>query len=143
MAAQMESVSKTFEQAFNNFRKATEATVQMQQDFFRQWSGFWPGFPKLQPTEKVQQFQKEWSQATAEVTKTYLQSWDRQCKAGMEALEKAFQLTEAKDAEGFHQNMIELWQKSFECLKNVAETQMQTFQTGVEKWIELAKKAKP
>lgn len=143
MPVQTEFVNKTFEHAFDTFRKATDATLQMQQDLLRQWSTFWPGFPKPQPTEQVQQFQKDWSQAITELTRKYLDSWDRQYKAGLESLEKAFQVAEAKDAEGIRENMKELWQKSFDCLKNVAQIQMQTFQTGVEKWLELAKKTRP
>jgi len=143
MAAQMEFVNKTFEHVFENFRKATEAAGQMQQELFRQWSAYWPGFPKAQPTEQIKHFQMEWSQAFTELTRKYQESWDRQYKAGMESLEKAFQLTEVKDAEGFRQKMMELWQKSFDCLKDVAQTQMQNFQAAVEKWIALAKKVEP
>jgi len=143
MPAQMEFVNKTFDHAFDSFRKATEATVQMQQDLFHQWSSFWPGFPKPQLTEQCQQFHKEWSQAIAELTRKYLDSFDQQYKAGTESLKKAFQLTEAKDSQEFRQNMLDLWQKSFDCLKNGAQIQMQTFEAGVEKWLELVKKAKP
>jgi len=142
MTAHLEFVNKTFEQVFENFRKTTEATVQMQQELFRQWTAFWPGFPKPQPwTEQFQKFQKEWSQALSGLTHKYQESWERQYKASMDSLEKAFQLTEAKDAEEFRQKMMELWQKSFDCLKDVAQTQMRNFQAAVEKWMELAKKA--
>src|SRR5262249_26134615 len=43
MTAQTEFVSKAFDDMFENFRKATESTLQMQQDLFRQWTA---GFPK-------------------------------------------------------------------------------------------------
>jgi hypothetical protein len=142
MVAQMEFVNKSFEQVFDGFRKATEATVQMQQEMFRQWTAYWPGFPKPQPrSEQCQKFQKEWAQALTELTQKYQEAWERQYKASMDSLEKAFQLAEAKDAEEFRQKMTELWQKSFDCLKDVSQTQLRNFQAAVEKWLELAKKA--
>jgi len=139
----MEFVNKTFESAFDNFRKTTEATVNMQQELFRQWSSFWPPFVKPKQTEQLQQIKKEWSEAVAELTRKYLESWDQQAKASMATIEKAIQLAQSKDQEAFRQNVMELWQKSFECLKNAAEIQVQTFQASVEKWFELVKKVKP
>ena len=34
-----------FDQVFDNFRKATETTLQAQQDLFRQWMSQWPIAP--------------------------------------------------------------------------------------------------
>jgi hypothetical protein len=144
MTAQAEFVNKSFEQVFDSFRKTTEATVQMQQELFRQWTALWPGFPKPQAwTEQFQSFQKEWSQALTELTRKYQEAWQRQYSASMESLEKAFQSAGTKDAGEFRQKMLELWQKSFDCLKDVAQNQMRSFQAAVEKWIELGKKANP
>ena len=55
------------EQVFDNFRKATETTLQAQQDLFRQWMSQWPMLP-LAPTpsssgmsEQARSFQKQWT----------------------------------------------------------------------------------
>jgi hypothetical protein len=143
MTAQMEFVSKGFDQVFENFRKATESTLQMQQDLVRQWTSFWPAFPKPIPpmAEQFQTFQKEWNQTTAELTRKYLATWERQYKEGVESLEKACQLATAKDSAEFRQKVLELWQKSFDCLKELAQAQTHNFQAAIEKWIELGKKA--
>src|SRR6266540_6386733 len=116
MTAQMEFVNKGFDQVFENFRKATESTLQLQQDLFRQWTTFWPAFPKLQPSvpEQFKQFQKDWTQGTTELTHKYLETWERQYKEGVESLEKAFHLATAKDPAEFRQKVLELWQKSFD-----------------------------
>ena len=150
MPVQMEFSTKPFDQMFETFRKAAESTLEVQQNLLRQctvaWPGAWAGqLPKVQPpwTEQFQQFCKEWTQATTELTRKNLEVCERQYKAGLEVLESAFRTGEAKDPAEQRQKITELWQKSFECLKELAETQMKSFQTAVEKWTELAKKATP
>jgi hypothetical protein len=144
MTTQTGFAYKSLEEVFDSFRKTTEATVQMQQELVRQWTALWPTLPKPQAwAEQFQGFQKEWSQALTELTRKYQEAWQRHYSASMESLEKAFQSAGAKDAGEFRQKMMELWQKSFDCLKDVAQNQMRSFQAAVEKWIELAKKANP
>jgi hypothetical protein len=145
MTAQAEFVGQAFDQVFESFKKATESTLQMQHDLFRQWTALWPGFPKTPPSwaEQAQKFHKDWSQAMTELVQKYQQAWDRQYKAGMQTLEEAFRLAEAKDPEELRKKTVELWQKSFDCLKELAQAQVRDFQTAIEKWMELAKKANP
>jgi hypothetical protein len=138
--------TKPFEQMFETFRKATETTMEAQQNLFRQWTTAWPGWatmPKVQVPgiEQFQQFCKEWAQATAEVTRKNLEICECQYKAGLELLETAFKPGQINDPTEQRQKLTELWQKSFECLKQLAETQMKSFQTALEKWTELVKKA--
>lgn len=147
MPVQMEFPTKPFDQMFETVRKAAESTLEIQQNLFRQWTTAWPGalnpIPKVQPPgiEQFQQFCKEWTQATTEVTRKNLEIFERQYKAGLELLETAFQPGGVKDPAEQRQKVTELWQKSFECLKELAETQMKSFQSAVEKWMELVKKA--
>jgi len=141
----MEFASKGFDQVFEHFRKATESTLQLQQDLFRQWTACWPAFPKLQTSvpEQIPKFQKEWTQATAELTRKYAETWQRQYKEGVESLKQAFQVATVKDPKEFRQQMLELWQKSFDSLKELAQAQLGNFQTTVEKWAEVVKKVHP
>ena len=138
-------VRKSFDQAYENFRKATESTLKMQQDLFRQWSTFWPDFPKGAPAwkDQIQKFHKEWIKSATEWTQKYQETWDRQYKAGLESLEEAFRLGEYKDPTEFREKVVELWQKSFDALKELAQSQAETFQSGIEKWMEVAKKTTP
>jgi hypothetical protein len=143
--AQAEFVTKAFDRVFDTFREATDLTLKVQQDLFHKWTTSWPGFPKVQPAwaEKVQQFQKEWTEATTELTRKYMEMSDRQYKVGVQSLEGAFRVAEAKEPAEVREKVMELWQKSFECLKEVAQAQIQNFQAAAEKWAELAKKARP
>jgi DNA anti-recombination protein RmuC len=142
MTVQTEFMGKTFDQIFESFRTATESTVQMQKDMLRKWTALWPGFPKT-PTngaDKVQQFQKEWPQVMAELTRKYIETWEQHYKAGVEALEEAFHLPEAKDPEELRQKLTDLWHKSFESLRQLAEAQIRNFQGVVDKCTETVKK---
>jgi hypothetical protein len=142
MIAQTEFVSKAFDRVYDDFRKATEATLQIQQDLFRQWVTFWPAFPKVQPSwvEQFQQFQKKWTQASAELTRKYLEAWDKQYKAGVESLEGALRMAEAKDPAELRQLVLGLWHKSFDSLKELAQTQVHNFQTTFERCMEPVQK---
>ena len=148
MPVQMEFSTKPFDQMFEGFRKAAESTLETQQNFFRQCTTAWPGafanpFAKAQPPwiEQFQEFCKDWSQATAEVTRKNLDICERQYKAGLELLQTAFQPGALKDPAEQRQKITELWQKSFECLKELAETQMKSAQVAIEKWMEMVKKS--
>jgi hypothetical protein len=131
-----------FDQVLENLRKATESTVQMQHEMFRKWAGLWPGMPVTQPVwgEPVQKFQKKWAETVAALVKKQNESLETQFKAGLQSLEAAFRVAEAKDAEELRVKTLELWQKSFECLRQVYEAQTRDFQEAMTKWTELMMK---
>lgn len=142
MNAQAEFVNKAFDQTFECFRKATESTLHMQQEFFRQCFAGWPQ-PPAAPTalaERFQKYQKEWSKAAAEFSRKRQESWERQYQSAMQALDEAFRLGEAKDAAELRQKTEELWRKSFDTLKEVTQAQMKDFQEAVTKWVETTTK---
>jgi hypothetical protein len=138
------------DQVFDNFRKASETTVQMQQELFKQWStqfgGTTPAVPTMMTpaawTEKAQAFQKRWLETIAEMMNKHRESLDSQYKAGIRAIEETYRATEAKTPEEYRKVSEELWRKGFENLKTSAESQIRDFQAGVEKWFELAAKTK-
>lgn len=142
MNVQAEFVGKAFDQAFESFQSAAESTLQMQKELFQKWTALWPGSPKV-PTEgveKLQQFHKEWPRAMTELTRKYFELWNRNYKAGLAALEEAFELPDAKDPEELRHKLTELWRKSFESLKDLAEAQVRNCQSAVEKFVEPMKK---
>ena len=132
-----------FNQVFENFRRATEATVQLQQEMFKTWINLWPGIPAASPSwgEQVQQFQKKWSEALGEMLKRQREVTGAQFKAGLQNIEKAFQIGEAKTPEELRARSIELWKKCFDDLRQVYETQLRGFEMATEKWAELTLKA--
>jgi hypothetical protein len=133
-----------FEQVFDNFRKATETTLQAQQDLFRQWTSQWPMFP-LTPatpsstgmTEQAQSFQKKWAECVTALMTKHCEALDAQYRAGIRTIEDALRTTEARSPEEFRKLTEELWRKSFEVLKQTIENQVRDFQVAVEKWSEL------
>jgi hypothetical protein len=145
MTAQMERVDKAFDQVFDSFRKATESTLQMQQDLWRQWTAAWPAFPKSLPpwTQQVQRFEEQWVNGMTELMKKYQQTWEAQYKSSIASFEEAFRLAEAKDPVEFRKQVMGLWQKSFENLKEFAQAQTGNFQAAIEKWLGMVKKTAP
>ncbi len=128
-----------FEQVFENLRKATEASIQMQQDLFKKWASLWPGMPTV-GGEPLSKFQKKWAEAVGELAKKQRETLETQFSAGLRNIEEAFHLPQAKDPEELRARAIELWQKSFECLRQFTEAQVRDFQSAVVKWSELVGK---
>jgi hypothetical protein len=131
-----------FEQVLENFHKAAESTVQVQQEMFRKWASMWPSVPPSPPTwsEQVQKFQKKWSETVAELLKKQSESLEAQFSAGLKNIEETFHLSEVKDPEEFRTKMLELWRKSFDYIRQTSEAQLKDFQAAVEKWTELVTK---
>jgi len=134
-----------FEQVFDSFRKASETTLQAQQDLFHKWMSQWPMFPmdsaapvsNVAVNEQARSFQRQWTDtATALMTK-HCEALDTQYRAGIRTIEDALRTAEAKTPEEFRQLTEELWRKSFEVLRQTIENQIRDFQMAVEKWSEL------
>ena len=134
-----------FEQVFDSFRKASETTLQAQQDLFRQWMSQWPMFPmdtttpgsKGAASEQARSFQKQWNDTVTALMTKHCEALDAQYRAGIRTIEDALRTTEAKTPEEFRRLTEELWRKSFEVLKQTIENQIRDFQIAVEKWSEL------
>jgi hypothetical protein len=134
-----------FDQVFDNFRKATETTLQAQQDLFRQWMSHWPMIPVTPKspidtsgvTEQVRRFQKQWTDSVTALMTKHCEALDAQYRAGIKTIEDALRTTEAKSPEEFRRLTEELWRKSFEVLKQTIENQIRDFQVAVEKWSDL------
>jgi hypothetical protein len=130
-----------FEQVFESLRTATESSVAMQQELFKKWIALWPGVPASAfPFGEPQKFQKKWMEIVGELLKKRNETLEAQFKAGLRNIEEAFHLAEVKDPEELRAKTIELWQKTFECLRQASEAQLRDFQHAVGKWSELMTK---
>ena len=67
-------------------------------------------------------------------------SLEAQFNAGVKTIEESFRLCEAKDPEELRARTVELWQKTFDSLRQVYDAQAKDFQTAVVKWGELVTK---
>jgi hypothetical protein len=130
-----------FDQVYQSLQKANEATLLMQQEMFRKWFSLWPGMPMATAysAEKYQEFQRKWAAAVNEMFKKRREAVEVQFKAGLENIEKAFALGEAKTPEELRARTLELWKKCFESIRQGYDFQMQDYQTAFEKWCELTK----
>jgi hypothetical protein len=132
-----------FNQVLENFREATAATMQLQQDMVKKWISLLPGLPSS-PTawaEKGQQVQKKWTETFADLLKKQREMTETHFKAGLQNIEKAFKVAEAKTPEELRTKSLELWQQCFENLRQVYETQVRGFEAATEKWQELFTKS--
>jgi hypothetical protein len=138
-----------FDQVFDSFRRATETTLQAQQDLFRQWMSQWPMFPMAPGeaaggtvNEDVRNLKKQWTDSVTALLTKHCETLDSQYRAGIKTFEEALRTAEAKNPEEFRRLTEELWRKSFEVLKQTIENQIHDFQAAIEKWTELMTQAK-
>jgi len=131
-----------FDQVFESMRKATEITLEMQQEMYKKWLNLWPGVPTSQfPwSEQVHKFQKKWAAFCEEALKKQRESLEAQLRAGLQNIDDAFRLAEAKDAEQLRAKTVELWQKVFNSLRQTYEAQVRDFQATLARWTEMVTK---
>lgn len=134
-----------FEMVFENLKKATETSMQMQQEMLKKWFGMCPGIPgvPLFPgsiPEQAQKFQKRWAEFYEEILKKQREALAAQFQAGLKHVEDAFRLAETRDPMELRTRTIELWQKVFQTLQQSFEAQMRDFQAVAGKWTEMASK---
>jgi broad specificity phosphatase PhoE len=128
-----------FIQALESMGKVTDATVAMQQEMFKKWFSLWPGLAAYPPAnaEQVERFQKKWAETVSELVRRQREVTEAQFKVGMQNIEKAFQVGEARSPEEFRARTVELWQKCFDGLRQASEAQIRETKMAVEKWFEL------
>jgi hypothetical protein len=131
-----------FESVFESLKSATETTVKMQQEMFKKWASQWPGLPAPPQNwnEQVQKYQKKWTECVDETLKKQREALEAQFKVGLTHIEEAFRLGEAKDIEQLHAKTLELWQKTFDALRQIYEALVHDFQAMAGKWTDLVSK---
>jgi len=137
-----ETKQNAYEELFDNVRKATEASLQMQQDVFQQWSKLWPGFPTPQSMwiDKMRDFQRQWGNTISDLARKHRDTLDRQYQAALESLDEALRVTEASNPDEFRKRTEQLCRKTLDCMREASEAQMNEFQEAMKRWSELATK---
>ncbi|MCA9187415.1 MAG: hypothetical protein R3E01_26655 [Pirellulaceae bacterium] len=138
-----DTASKVVEEAFQNINKAAEAGLKMQQEMLRQWTSMWPAIPTPQTvvTDKVRDFQKQWSNAVSDISRKHRDVIDRQYQAAVESLDAALRVGESTTPEEYRRRFEQLCRKTLECMRESTETQLKEFQDVVTKWTELVTQA--
>jgi hypothetical protein len=130
---------------FDNFRKASESSLQMQQEMFKQWAQQWPAMPLNAAGVSAdwgRTFQKRWIEFATHSMNKQRESLDAMYKSGIQLIEQTFRLSEAKTPEDYRRMVEELWRKMFAVYKDLSEGQLRDFQKGVEEWFETVPKVK-
>lgn len=136
------------------FRKAAEATVQVQQEVVRQWASqvarvpfvpaATPGSPAAvapnDVADRLRTLQGQWSRAITRALERHRELLDAQYKAGIRILEDALRVGEAKDLDQYRRLVEELWRHACEALGAVTEARMAEFRAAVQDWSEATSK---
>lgn len=138
-----------FEQIFDEYRKAVEASFRMQQELYRQWMNGWPVKPpdvqvvdRPAVREQIRSYQKQWSDTLAETMEKHREALNAQYKNGIEAIEAAFRTTEARTPEQYWRLTQEFWRKSIDSYKTAFETQSKYVSSLAEMWLDMVTRGK-
>ena len=126
-----------FEPVFESLRKATDATVKMQQELFNKWTAMFPALPMVPAAYEPLKFQKRCLEVMTELTRKQRETLEAQFNSGVKTVEEAFRLCEAKDPAELRTRTVELWQKAFDSLRQVYDSQVKDFQAATAKWADL------
>jgi hypothetical protein len=126
-----------FDQLVDGVRKASESSLHMQQEMFRQWTRMWlsaaPGGGIGAVTDGSREAQKRWVDLGLEMLHKHREALDSTYKSGIELIAQTFHVAEAKSTEDYRKLVEDLWRKLFDVQKEQAESQFRDFQTWFEK----------
>src|SRR5690242_4558785 len=89
----------TFEPVFESLKKATDATVKVQQELFNKWTTMFPALPMVPAAFEPMKFQKRCLEVITELTNKQRESLEAQFNTGVKTIEEAFRLCESKGPE--------------------------------------------
>src|SRR5262245_9409530 len=133
-----------FDQLIDGVRKASESSLQMQQEMFKHWTRLFSA-----PTSEVSAgaewgrgSQKRWVELGLEMLNRQREAVDAMYKSGIQIIEQTFHVTEAKSADDYRRMVEDLWRKLFDLQKEQSESQFRDFQSFYEKSAALVQDAR-
>ena len=148
-----------------NYSKAVESTLKLQQEMLRNWTMQWSTFgtqvfelpmtgtstsasatpaasatetPAAAWLEQLSTAQRKCVEAVADMLKRHQETLDEEYRAGIRAIDDAFRVGEAKNPEQFQRMSEELWRRNCEILKTAVASQVHDVQSVMQKWYEAA-----
>jgi hypothetical protein len=131
------------DQLMEGFRKASESTLQIQQDMLKHWTQQWMGASPLAAgasSEWGRGFLQRWQEMAVEMLNKHRESLDATYRAGIQVIEQTFRLSEAKSSDDLRRTAEELWRKMFDTIKSQYETQFEEFHRWTERSFEMAQR---
>lgn len=130
-----------YDQVLENFRKAGEASLQLQQDMFRQWGGASMGMPSATSwLDQQSKIQSEWAETLTDLARKQKLLLEARYEAGVKAMEDSFKLAKAKDPAEFKELAESAFKKSLATAKELAENELRQVQSSMERCWETASK---
>lgn len=131
------------EQPFEGFRKASESSLQLQQELFKHWAQQWMATPPSvgASTEWARNFQKRWIELTLDSLNKHRESLEAAYRSGIQLIEQAFRVSEAKSSEDYRKIAEDLWKKLFDTFKAQSETQLRELLKWAESSFDMAQKS--
>jgi hypothetical protein len=130
-----------FEQLLDSFRRASESTVQGQQQLFKQWLQQVPGAPSTPsagPFEWSQKVHQQWLESLGETLNRQRDLLESSYRKGAQLIEQASRTSELKSPEDYRRLTEDLWRSFSETLKEQAEANVRDFQKATQRWLEVA-----
>ena len=139
-----------FERIFDEYRQAVDSSFKMQQEMYRQWMNGWPIKPPdvTKPADRgaikdqIRCYQRKWSETLAETMEKNRELLNHQYKSGIDAIESAFRMTEARTPEECWRLTQEFWRKSIDSYKTTFESQSKYVKGLAEMWLEMVIRGK-
>ncbi len=120
-----------FDQLFATFRKASESSLQVQNEVFKYWS---QNLSAVAPNgvagsnDPTRQIKARFMGLGIELLHKHRQSLDAAYAAGIEIIEQSFRASDAKSPEDYRRVVDDLWRKVFDTFKAQADSQLDAFQ---------------
>jgi hypothetical protein len=137
------------DQLFDSFRKASESSLQMQQEMLKQWTERWAASAPQAPnaaSDASQQAQKRWLALGLELLEKHRASLDSTYAAGIQLIGQSFRALDAKSSakssDEYRRLTEELWRKLFDTYKSQTEAQFDAFKTWSTKSAEAVQDAR-
>jgi hypothetical protein len=131
-----------FEHMVDGVRRASESSLQLQQEILKSWTRLWvagaPGAGGTSGAEWSRSTQKRWLELGVEMMHRQREALDATFKAGIQLIEQAFHVGDAKSGDELRRLTEDLWRKLFDLQKEQAEHQFRDFQSWIEKSSTLA-----
>jgi hypothetical protein len=120
-----------FDQLFSTFRKASESSLQVQNEVFKYWGQQWAAMAPngvAGPNDPTRNVKTRIMELGVELLHKHRQSLDAAYAAGIEIIEQSFRASDAKSPDDYRRLVDDLWRKVFDTFKAQADSQLDAFQ---------------